>query len=307
MTTLSEALLHGYGIERPFLCPVHGDNRPSASVNVVKKLWVCYTCGARGHVDSEAITVSLDAVIQVIASSTVEPTIYSEAWLNLFDAGPVHPYWLGRFSEEACRHFRLGYDVVRNAATYPMRDAAGRVLGVVRRPLETDGGPKYLYPYGISVGRYLFNYSPERAETVVLVEGAADAIALWEAGVTAFAVYGDRLSEDQIKLLHRVGVRRVLCAFDQDDAGDAAAYRVREAMTGTFVDRISWDRDLGKDVAELGLDQRKLLFEKERLPCLQSTVCESSDTILTLPKRSVPEPSATTSTPGRLRIVPRSS
>ena len=52
--TLSEALRCGHGVERSFLCPEHGDSRPSASVNIIKGKWYCYTCHAHGDLTGEA-------------------------------------------------------------------------------------------------------------------------------------------------------------------------------------------------------------------------------------------------------------
>ena len=58
--TLSEALRYGRGVERSFLCPEHGDSRPSASVNVIKGKWYCYTCHATGELGGEARLVEPD-------------------------------------------------------------------------------------------------------------------------------------------------------------------------------------------------------------------------------------------------------
>ncbi len=84
--TLSEALASGHGIERSFLCPSHGDSRPSASVNTLKMVWVCYTCGAAGRVGGEDRLADIDFVslrnyIEVTSSPESE---YSESWLNAY-------------------------------------------------------------------------------------------------------------------------------------------------------------------------------------------------------------------------------
>ena len=64
-------------------------------------------------------------------------------------------------------------------------------------------GPKYSYPAGVDVGRLLFNYTPDHRNAVVLCEGALDAIALWNSGVDAFAIYGSRLSVEQVMLIEQ--------------------------------------------------------------------------------------------------------
>lgn len=306
---LAWALTHGTGVERMFLCPVHGDNNPSASVNVLKGVWICYSCGAKGTLDS-VITdpnVAMDALDELVKSMAEEldPVYYTESWLNQFDSGPVHAYWISRFGYAAVKHFRLGFDPGRGAVTYPLRSPGGRVLGVVRRRLDHDGGPKYLYPPGVNVSDLLFNYSADARPVVYLVEGALDAVACWEAGVEAFAVYGARISERQLALLDRTGALDVVCVFDQDEAGESAYAQVKEMAKGKFVHRMSWDRALGKDIAELDLPTRLDQFEKARQELLGLPVCDSdSPTRTTLRLRAGRTPSATTSTRGHLRIVP---
>lgn len=254
--SLSDALTRGKGNERKFRCHVHGDTTASASVNVVKGLWVCYACGAHGKVDDVAIQYSDKNLIEDIAYLLAERKgTYSESWLDQFDA-VVHPYWLSRFSEEACRHFRLGYDHDRKQPCYPLRDASGTVLGLVYRNLDPIG-PKYRYPTGVKIRELLFNYTPEQRDAVILVEGAMDAVACWEAGFSAFAIFGSSLSQSQIKLIERVCPRLVLLAFDADRAGEVAALTAANDLgeRGIASKRVSWEDY--KDLAEMPLNIRR--------------------------------------------------
>lgn len=274
--SLAEALARGKGREIAFRCPVHDDHQASASVNPAKGLWVCYACGARGTTEGvwEAEdTRFADDVEELLGH---EQRIYSERWLDQFDAGPVHPYWLGRFAEATCRHFRLGYDHSRGAPVYPMRDNAGRVLGVVRRSL-LDYGPKYLYPRGVNKSQLLFNYSPAQVRRVDLVEGAADAMACWEVGYgedyAVFGLYGSMLHPAQIALLHRTGATQIGLLLDNDDAGRKAISG--HVQDGRWVPGIGerliaegfdvlvpdWSLVHAKDVAELPLPTRRTLLD----------------------------------------------
>lgn len=305
MTSLAEALnTPGHGRERSFNCPVHGDTRPSASVNVVTGFWYCYTCGAKGKAGADYTIDPLQLVKMVKERAHFrERKVKPESWLSLYDAGPVHPYWLGRFTEAAAKQFRLGYDAERDAVTYPMRDRGGHVLGVVRRPLNgPEDGPKYVYPYGVDVGQYMFNYSTDVRRKVCLVEGAADSIACWDAGVEAFAIYGSRMSRAQLQLLDRCGAMEVYAAFDLDQAGDDAYENIKRQIRDKTLTRITWDKELGKDVAELDLETRQKLlqgtFGLNRVERVESNSCESSQS--NQPLRQIW--SGSTSTPGTLRI-----
>lgn len=286
--TLAEALAYGRGVERPFLCPVHGDSRPSASVNVAKKKWYCYTCGARGGLTGEHALVEPDyeALRCWFDEKMAAVKTYPETWLARWDAGGVHPYWLRRTGEEAARHFRLGYDPDWDAVTYPLRNDAGEVLGVVRRPLSDDGA-RYRYPTGVDIGRLLFNYTPEHRKYVVLVEGALDAVALWNVGVHAMAIYGAHMSAEQVALIDRIDPMFVYTCFDNDDAGFNAHREVHSLFRHRFVHRLTWPRSWGKDIDELSIERRKrvvsVLAQTDQRS-IDSTVCRSSESASTKPR-----------------------
>jgi DNA primase len=157
--------------------------------------------------------------------------------------------------EVAARAFRLGVDPEHQAVTYPLRDPAGQVLGVVRRSL--GGEWKYRYPAGVDVGRLLFNYTPEQRRAIVLTEGALDAIALWNVGVDAFAVYGSRLSAAQVRLIERIDPEYVYTCYDLDDAGWGAHRETEWAFKHRLVARLTWPRGWGKDIDEIGETRRR--------------------------------------------------
>ena len=305
--TLHEALIYGKGVERPFLCPVHGDSRPSASLNTVKQVWFCYTCGAKGGLTGEDALIEPDYEVMKkwFAEKMEENRVYPESWLSRFDAGPVHQYWTERVGDEAARHHRLGYDPERDAVTYPLRDEGGAVLGVVRRPFDPDG-PKYVYPKGVDVGRLLFNYSPEHRPFVVLVEGALDAITLWNQGVTAFAIYGSHISPEQVRLIDRIDPDRIYTAYDNDDAGYKATYETERAFRHRMISELKWPRSWGKDVGELSETHLKKVLAplaSDDLACIESPSWRSPASAKRTERRTI-RSSRSTSKPRRLRIVP---
>lgn len=272
--TLEEAISRGRGRERSFRCPVHGDQHASASVNVAKGVWICYTCGAHGTT-SEIIESSDyefgQGLLDVL--DTPEIRIYPETWLDLFHT-PAHrcEYWLSRFSIQAVDHFRLGYDYTNGNPVYPMRDPQGQIIGIVARQLDKQ--PKYLYPRGVTKNALLFNYTPSQRDYVLLVEGAMDAVACWEAGFDAMALYGSRLSIAQITLLARTGVRRVGLVLDNDAAGRRAVDGHHSdggqyvpglddllSRAGFEVKRAPWLGVPYKDIAEVPTDRRHTLLE----------------------------------------------
>ena len=258
-SSIAEALTQGHGRERQFLCHVHGDTNPSASVNALTGAWICYACGAAGRVDLDGVDLDPYAVrrrITEIAERVEAMTVrYPEGWLNFFDATGPGEYWLSRFSEEICREHRLGQTPDGAWATIPLRGSTGEVSGVIMRSL-TGARPKYKYPYQAKLSQRLYNYHRVTSDVIILVEGATDVVAADEVlpGHT-MALYGDRLSNAQAKLLFRYAPRVVLVATDQDDGGETAMRSVQSKMDSfCTVRRLVWEDY--KDLASIPVEER---------------------------------------------------
>lgn len=254
--------------------PAHKDRSPSASVNVEKGLWVCYSCGAGGRVDSLLRGVriadpspdrNLEAVEEAL-SGDLPPRTFPESWLGLYLAGDRPDYWRSRFSDSAIDHFGLGFDYETGCPTYPLRNEDGALIGLVRRRLQPEG-PKYVYPKHIKTHDLLFGWEhAAREQRVVLVEGAMDVVALWEAGVVALGCYGSRLSQRQADLIAHLWPQEIVCAFDMDAAGTQATKRVLVLLGEKFmVSQALWSPEEAKDVAELSIPRRREVIEEATL------------------------------------------
>jgi DNA primase len=147
------------------------------------------------------------------------------------------------------------YDRFRGRLVWPIRDAAGDVLGFgARKLLDDDDGPKYLNTpetalykkshvlYGIDLARRDIG----RLKQVVVVEGYTDVMAAHLAGVTtAVATCGTAFGPDHAALLRRYLMDddtfggEVVFTFDGDAAGQKAALRAFEGdqrfVAQTFV------------------------------------------------------------------------
>lgn len=280
--TIEDALTLGYGTERSFLCPVHEDRTPSASVNALTGLWVCYTCGASGKVDLDRVEIDPDSVIREMRKYTriveEETRHYAEGWLDIYDASGPGDYWQGRFLPETCQQFRLGEDPNGEWATYPLRDNQGQILGLVRRALA--GQPeKYKYPRGVDITQYLFNYHACTGDVLVLTEGATDAIAAVEVGHEAMAVYGSRASAKQKIAMRRYAPRAVILGFDADDAGDKAAATWEKALVGVLCVRATWHPSLGKDLAGMPVATRAQVLNSVRAEVDRALARSRSDQV----------------------------
>jgi DNA primase len=251
--SLEEALSTGRGTERAFTCPEHDDTNPSASVNVAKGVWFCYVCHAHGEIKDHVPTVEEAlAILRGDAPSRVFP----EAWLDVFDADHSSPYWVARYGLAVAHDNRCGTDPETGAPTYPVRDAEGRLLGVVSRHETTE--PKYRYPWNVSTSRTLYG-ALRASKVVVLVEGASDVMALQAAGCPwpVLGTYGAGLLHPQIALVGATNPKVVLTAFDDDNAGFTAAARaVRQLSDIAPVVSVRWSSVGGKDAGEVRPEAR---------------------------------------------------
>lgn len=139
------------------------------------------------------------------------------------------------------------YPFFRARVMFPVQDFQGRTVAFGGRVMpESHGGPpdksapKYINSPETSIfhkGKLLYGLSRARkvigdGETVVVVEGYMDVIALAQAGFrAAVAPLGTALTESQIEELWKVmpeGRRHPVLCFDGDAAGQRAAGRALE-------------------------------------------------------------------------------
>jgi hypothetical protein len=255
MISLDDALANGRGTERPFQCPEHDDKQASASVNVVKGVWFCHACHAKG-VTTGKRTIKIEELEAMLAPERVARR-YPAAWLETFTdwADPI--YWDARFPRWLTWGLGMGQDPFTGSPTFPVHTAAGALAGVGRRNPDPKAKPKYRYPAHWSASVSLFGrlHGPEPYPIVALVEGAADAAAVIETGCPALATYGSGLHLPQIELLAQHRPRVVLLGFDMDKAGEGAVTRAFSQIgrMGELV-RVKWR---AKDPADTPLEIRR--------------------------------------------------
>lgn len=118
---------------------------------------------------------------------------------------------------------------------FPIHDERGRIIAFGGRILtKAENAPKYLNTRDTVVfnkGKHLFAYDRAK-ETIaatgvaIVCEGYTDVIAMHEAGFTnTVAALGTAFRLDHVKLLERQRVKKIICMFDGDAAGQRAAAR----------------------------------------------------------------------------------
>ncbi|MFN9032108.1 MAG: CHC2 zinc finger domain-containing protein [Betaproteobacteria bacterium] len=150
-----------------------------------------------------------------------------------------------------------GHEHFNGSLVVPIFDAAGHVVEVYGRKLLDNlraGTPAHLYLPGPHRGVWNERALVGQAE-VILTEALIDAMTFWCAGYcNVTAAYGvEGLTDDHLATFKRLGVRRVLIAFDRDDAGERGADKAAERLMAEGIECYRVQFPKGMDANEYAL------------------------------------------------------
>lgn len=127
-----------------------------------------------------------------------------------------------------------GYvEFFKNRLIFPIQDQYGNFVAFGGRALDSSDEPKYINTPETEFfkkGKVLYGFNIARKEirdlnTAIVVEGYFDVISLFMMGIkNAVAPMGTALTEDHANLLSST-CSKVILLFDNDDAGQRAAFR----------------------------------------------------------------------------------
>ena len=129
-----------------------------------------------------------------------------------------------------------GHEHLRGCVTFPIVGEDGAVLGCYGRRIEVQDGIRHLYLPGPHRGVWNWQGVEQAGKTgaeLIVCEAIIDALTFLCAGFSAVtAAYGTGgFTADHWAALKRHGVRRVLIAYDRDEAGDKAAAALATDLT----------------------------------------------------------------------------
>jgi DNA primase catalytic core len=127
-----------------------------------------------------------------------------------------------------------GHEHFNGSLVIPIFDLQGQVLGLYGRKITEGlrpGTPLHLYLPGPHRGVF-HEEALAASKEIILCEALIDALTFWCAGLrnvtSSYGVNG--FTEDHRAALRKHGVQRVYIAYDRDEAGDAAAERLKEEL-----------------------------------------------------------------------------
>lgn len=259
----STEIIHSCLLDRVHPHHSNGDQSPSASCNVDKKTYVCYSMGFGCDLlhlvekleGKEEFSDSLTLISSFLTGSTMEanafqadldkifsaPTFLSTA-LPVYDTsilnGFAHPhdYWGERgISPEAQEVLSLGYDPKENRIVFP-HFFDGKLVGWQKRavPGTTPAYPKYRSSFGFPKSTTLYNYDvAQKDDLCLVVESPMSVAKAVSYGLTSIvATFGAKINPAQIRLLHPF--KTVMVWFDNDSKTQAGQAGERKLIEGLY-------------------------------------------------------------------------
>lgn len=211
------------GDEVQVLCPFHADHTPSASFNVKKGLFYCYTCGL--GVGARKIANELGGEVVSLKDASILKFIKDEKeWRPLLYAPRAidHPYLQQRGVSNG-QVDRYDIKELSDGVAFPLKNWDGTVSGLQKRKTGGRGSASRYILYGEKPAIWPMATGFLDLERPLLVEGIFSVLSLERFGARAFAVLSSQITVRTIRVLNG---RRPRVWFDNDYAGYVGAAKL---------------------------------------------------------------------------------
>ena len=150
-----------------------------------------------------------------------------------------------------------GHEHFNGCLVIPILDEVGNITEVYGRKIRDDlrdGTAYHLYLPGPHAGVWNLD-AVKTSEEIILCEALIDALTFWCAGYRhVTASYGvEGFTPDHLAAFKRYNTKRVLIAYDRDDAGEQASERLAEKLISEGIDCYRLQFPKGMDANEYAL------------------------------------------------------
>lgn len=216
------------------LNPEHEDRNPSMRIDRITGVYNCLSCGFKGNVfslfDEKANFLEIKRhqfrkAIETKRSESIGLDMpkgfipFSREWRN------VSSTTLALFG--AFQHHEHAGRLV-----FPIHSISGKIVAFNGRSMSPDVTPRYmLSPPDAKIPLYPAKVSPLKG-SVILVEGIFDMLNIYDKGLTnAVCTFGtEKVTKDKLAIIKVQGVSNIDILFDPDEAGLAAAEKVKDLV-----------------------------------------------------------------------------
>jgi 5S rRNA maturation endonuclease (ribonuclease M5) len=159
------------------------------------------------------------------------------------DSRGIEPHTRGKW--------QLGWCEDEERLIIPAYDERGAFRFLIKRSLAREGNFKYLYTEGsiktsILFGACYIDRKRVQSDGLVLVEGGIDTIVFHQHGIDiAGGILGTGISKKQVRIIDKLGPKRIYLFFDKDSAGVDNIKSAKAQLTKypLFVCRYPKDKD----------------------------------------------------------------
>ena len=294
-----ESVLHRYGFEQvkrtangySALCKFHDDKSPSFSIGN-NGLWCCFACGEKGNLrqlhqrlggetgwqeEIKMMGAQLDTGRYSANTSRKKPSVFPRDFRQYSIANRPPAYVLGRLTWGTVGNFKLGSSndgMNRDRCIIPIYHK-GKAVGFHGRAVKEGVEPRYWNSPGFDIKEYLFNYDGcERGKEVIVVEGAFNAMSMWEKGFrNVVATFGTKFTPKQVQLIFSLSPESIVVCFDRDSnparPGQKAAVELANItyqLIPTYIMPLPFDKDPNDLQAEALVicHQKRVAYDKLR-------------------------------------------
>jgi len=260
-------VVHSCLIDRVEPHHTNGDRKPSACVNLDRKLYTCYSMGWGGDLlhlitkleGKDSLTEALPAIEAFLTDSLADDEVLLDELERLLSApdvalaelptyheriltpwAQVHPYLTEErgIRPEAAEQLGLGFDQRENRLVFP-HWWNGRLVGWQKRVIPDRPGrwpgtdpawPKYRNSGGMPKSETLYHYDVARSYACgIVVESPMSVAKALSLGLpNVVATFGAKVTKHQIELLKTFDT--VYVWFDADAAGRAGERKIVEGL-----------------------------------------------------------------------------
>ena len=217
----------------------------------------------------------------------VQAKVYPEKILQEYVYGCQMRFLRDNINYEAQEKFQIGYDIISQRITIPVRNVFGELIGVKGRiagePDEDE--PKYMYLYPCPMSSTLFGYCQNyeyinEGKTILIGESEKFVMQCYSYGIrNCVSIGSNSLSTTQCRLLMELNPERIVFLLDKDllpeiTQNNADKLRVYSRMRD--LELCWWDWTKNTDLppksspSDFGEETMRRILNKEVVTCKQS-------------------------------------
>lgn len=219
--------------------------------------------------------------------SGVQAKVYPESILQEYTYGCQLRFLKDNISAETQKKFQIGYDIISQRITIPVRNVYGELIGVKGRiagePNEEE--PKYMYLYPCPMSSTLFGYCQNyefinEGKTILIGESEKFVMQCYSYGIrNCVAIGSNSLGTTQCRLLMELNPEKIVFLLDKDlppeiTQNNVGRLRVYSRMRD--LELCWWDWTKNTDLppksspSDFGEETMKRILDKEVVECEQN-------------------------------------